>query len=236
MSPPDDEARAAVTPRSQPLLAPGTEIAMLGLAAGEPSPEGPQIILATIASGPLRGIASIGPDGDVQPVVGVPVEEGAHVYDADVDCSAGDPLLCVHYWTEARPEGSACTHASIVRVDIIRRVEIFGGPPLRCPLAVEAAPGGDRVFVLDVDGSFEAPRVYRLDRVPNTDTYTPDLIADETRLPGLPWPAYGLAIAPVALPEPAASGGAAALGALAGCAALSPRGRRSWRTSRSRCA
>ena len=216
VSTPNDQARAIVAPASDPLGS-GPIGFLVGLSVAEPG-IGDTQLLVTVLNGLGSALSSVSPDGTVTPIAGVPMQENALVTEPDVDCSAGLASLCVRYWAEARIVSTDCipSDATIFRASFGGTQEIFSGPPLRCPFAVEAASSGDQVFVLDANPDFTEPRIHRLDRNPISDEFTAVLIADDTELPDLANVALpGLAISPVALPEPAAGGAAAALLALA---------------------
>ena len=218
VSAPSARARALAGRRSDPIG--GAHFAVLGvemgLAAAEPNPGSPTI-LTTISSFGTSQLGFIAMDGAVYFADEAPLQDGYTIVEPDVDCPSA--LSCQFYWTEMIPEMPDCSGGSIVRFTLLGSQVIYGGAPLRCPVEVEVVSGGDRVFVVDAKADGSDLRVYRLDRDPETDTFAPMLIADESELPdggSLHGPA--LAIAPIALPEPVTGGGAAALGALAGCA------------------
>ena len=217
---PDAQARAVATPRSDQIAGELFPF-RLGLAASEATPGSP-VIQASIFGAAGSALVSVGEDGAATPLNGVPIQEGALVTESDIYCSwAGMLFFCVRYWSELRLVADECipSDSTIVRATAFTANEIFRGAPLRCPLAVEVAPSGEQVFVLDGNSDGTDLRVYRLDRDPETDTYTAVLIADESQLPGSSLAAVpGFAISPVALPEPATGGAAVALGALAWCA------------------
>jgi len=216
VSAPSARARALAGRRSDPIG--GAHLAVLGvemgLAAAEPNPGSPTI-LATISAAGTSQLAFIAMDGAVYFADEAPLQDGYTIVDPDVDCPSG--VSCQFYWTEMIPETPDCSGGSIVRFTLFGPQVIYGGAPLRCPVEVEVVSGGDRVFVVDARADGSDLRVYRLDRDPETDTFAPMPIADESALPdggSLHGPA--LAISPVALPEPVTGGEAAALGALAG--------------------
>jgi hypothetical protein len=214
VSAPDDEGRAVATPRSEPLVSSLPFEPLFGLAAAEPSPGDVQILVTMFSPLPVP-LLTVGADGTVDLLPGTPIGEGTLALEPDVDCSAGSEEQCVFYWTETALGVDGCTSSSIVRADAEGTKAILSGAPLHCPIAVEAAPGGEHVFVVDSDIFSGESHVYRLDRDAENDTFTPVPIADSSQLPesdALLFPV--LAISPIAMPEPVTGGEMAALGAL----------------------
>lgn len=172
------------------------------------------------------------------PVAGTPVQTGDFLFipDVELNCFAlsGVPI-CIRYWLETHVNTSG--QCVSVAAAIFRHNHLFGGTsllfsgaPLRCPVAIALAPGGD-LMVLDglldgIGGSAHHLRLYRLTRV--DDVFVPTLLASESELTDAnSMMAPGLAVSTVAMPEPggAGAGVASALG-LALAAARRGRGRR----------
>jgi hypothetical protein len=199
-----------------------------GLAVGEPSLGDAQILVSTLSlfGG---GLGTVDPDTRmVTPVPGIPVQSDVFVSDTALDCSAGIASLCVRYWLEGSTDGTDCVaaDAAVYRSSLGGSVDVHVGSPLRCPFAIAVGSAGT-LFVADAEADFTDPRVYRLDRNPTTDEYTPVLIAGEADLPDLTSPALPrIAVSAVALPEPG-SAAACASSALALVAARRRRARSS---------
>lgn len=212
VSTPTANGRAFATPASEP-VAGGLAAPLLSVAVGEPSIGDTQLLASAITPfGSL--LAKVNGEGAVTQIPGIPTQENAIVGDLDVDCSAGIASLCTSYWVELRVEVECVSSsAKVIRSNIDGTKAIASGSPLRCPLAVEVRPSDHAVFVLDANADFSDPRIHRLDYDSGSDEYTrvqitgvgelPDLI--QTTLPGL-------AISPVALPEPGGGALAAFLG------------------------
>src|SRR5690606_28052000 len=93
---PDDEGRAVVTPRSDPLASSLPFEPLFGLAAAEPSPGDVQILVTMFSPLPVP-LLTVGADGTVDLLPGTPIGEGTLALEPDVDCSEEQ---CVFYWTE----------------------------------------------------------------------------------------------------------------------------------------
>jgi hypothetical protein len=188
---------------------------MHGLAVREPAMGADQTLVSTLsASGSELGTVDA-TTLDYTPLVGVPVQAGAFIADAALDCPADVASLCVRYWIEGRSDGSTCiaADAAIFRDSVhFGKVDVHVGSPLRCPLAIEVGASGS-IFVVDARADFRDPRVHRFDPGPAGGGYVPVLLAGESELPDLDLAVFPrLAVSTVTLPETPAAGEISLLG------------------------